>query len=269
MENDNIPIGGLGTHFIIGIIATALLIVVTLIFFVFWNNSNQRSITLKNNSSNIINLNISSLDIDNKIVELPIFMLFPNSSKILTASPGVTIIVSGYTDSNKNPLTYAKLVLGNAGFASKGTIEFNGFIYYNLISTNEFIDKYGISLQNGYNLPITITPNNVDSDSNSVFSCSGPIWYQYINNNNPIFPCPEILQNAENCINPCIQLKEDYCKCEQDWEELDYYYTFAAACPNCLITTCDDLNYFCSNQNINNHKPIDYTITFMPNLGII
>lgn len=267
MENDNIPIGGLGTHFIIGLIATAILIIATLLFFLFWNNSNQRSVTLQNNSSNIINLNISSIDLDNNIVQLPIFILPPNSNKILLASPGITLVVSSYTDSNKNPLTYAKIIFGNSGSASKGTIEFNSSTYYNLISTNEFIDKYGVSLQNGYNLPITITPNNIDS--NSVFSCSGPIWYQYINNTNSVFPCPETLQSGDNCINPCIKLDGDYCKCENDWDQLDYYYAFAAACPNCLITTCDDLNYYCSNQDINNHKPIDYTITFMSDLGII
>lgn len=274
--DDNIPTGGLGIHVIIGLIATCILIIAVLVYYLFFNTPNQRTITIKNNSNETLNIVISSVKTNNEILVLPTYILDSQATANLTVSPGLTVIISGYTHSNTNPLTYAKIIFGNAGNSSSGKIVFNGQTYSDLITTIDNVDHYGVSMQNGYNVPISVFPNSISSANNNLtpnnFTCTGPVWYQYVSSNNEVFPCPPVLQDNQSCINPCKILGEtspSYCKCENEWEQLDYYYAFESACPNCLITTCDELNYHCSYNDINNHTPINYTVTFFPELGLI
>lgn len=266
------PVGGLGTHVIIGLVATAILIIAMVLYFFFWNNPNTSTITIKNNGTSALNVLVSSPNSSGTATNIPVKRIVGGSSFSFFAYPGTSLDISGYTDGNQNPLTVAKLVLGNSGVVSTGKIVFDGITYSNLTSSANSTDQYGVSLQKGYNVPITIYPNNnnLQSDTNNIFTCSGPIWYQNISESNSIFPCPDSLDMGDNCINPCEraqQLGEDYCKCENEWPQLDYYYVFASSCPNCLITTCDTLNYSCSTNNINNHTPVNYDVVFFPDLG--
>jgi hypothetical protein len=288
LDVENTP-HALGWYIIISIVLISLLAISMFIFFYYSNTPNLRNITLVNNDAEMMNVLITSKDL-----ELPIFKLNSKAKTTFQAWPGTEMKVYAYTDSDVHPLTYAYLTLSDMSGNGQGTIILNGVTYSNLnTGTNNVgglnnYDSYGVSLEKGYNIAMTIYPNNmnypneslreenlinVNNNPNSIFSdiytCSGPVWYQYISKNNQYFPCPKDLSENGNCINPCKQLGGDYCKCESDWPDINNYYVFSSACPTCRITTCDTTNYTCSRNDINNHHAIDYTIEFMPALGTL
>ena len=191
------------------------------------------------------------------------------------ATPGVFLSIKGYYDgTDTRALTKTFIWFGNNNYAGTYQISDGNTILTTTRSQNSLSgnqDLYDISIQDGFNLPITIMSNNFQGQNPlDPFVCKGPFW-----NYNLLNICPENLRLGTGaCASACIangsSIAENlYCcqgtglcgitgGCQNVWPNIDYYYLFDYACPNCMITNCDLPKYRCQSQD----GLTSYRITF-------
>ena len=278
-KNDNKNDSNANTLYIIALVSAVIFMIITIVFKIFFSPESLHKITIVNNCSYDISLLFGAQKSNDNIAYFPPNTIKGRSTFNYKATPGALITVKGYkfgydyTDTN--PFTTVNLSLSNYNFYGKTKIVDNNNNTITDIETyNNDYDHYDVSIQNGYNIPVTIYPtSNVDKATGNY--CSGPIWKE-------ITICPEILRgpttgtNYQYCKTPCYANippttdNQNFCcnllgsctvpdACEKSWSS--YYQVFANACPNCLITNCDKSNYYCKSVN----GLSNYTITFCPN----
>lgn len=256
------------------IIGSILLFVIAVYIFVYlFAPFPKHQIILLNRCSRDLNVIVS-----NGVDNLPLISLAPLEQVDIYATPGVNLFVRGYypDDDATTALTEAQLMLARSDYTGRLRTSFGNTILTTSEGNFLFTDRYGVSLQKGYNINIGIEPiaNFRNTDPTNRFVCTGPQWFSKINGND-LYPCPEELQQPGVCNSPCTAFEdqvyccdfEDACEldggCENAWPNLDYYFVFASACPNCMITNCDEPNYSCQSA------PDSYTtyrITFCETL---
>jgi hypothetical protein len=271
------------TLYIISLVLLFIFIIITILYSVFFTPESFHTISIVNNCEYPINILFGGQKTadENELVYLPTYTLASQTTKNYNATPGAIIKVQGYKVGNisfigSNAFTTVNLKLANDDVNKNpkikdgnNTIE-NLYAYTNI--ENDY-DYYSVSIQDGFNIPLTIYPtSNVDQANDNY--CSGPTWINKL-------VCPNDLKgptgtNYQYCQTPCFAeltglVGQDFCcsllgacdipdKCEESWSI--YYQAFASACPHCLITNCDRDNFYCkSTNNLSN-----YTLTFCPNL---
>lgn len=287
-EYDIKPHGGSKTPWIILGLAIALLIIfgiMILVFFLVFNTPAMHEIAVANNCTENINVLFGVVTPNQSISFFPVVQLPPRQIIHYKATPGTSIIVQGYRDGDTflvnaiNPFTTAELTLAGEGFGGKHKVHYGNEIITNVHITTDATDKYGVSVQGGYNIPINIAVTTEGSGlPPSNFTCTlGPTWNHTINATGPN-KCPDELQspgtgsNYEVCLNPCTTIggtafcctEGGSCSatggCESLWSTPEYYSVFEMACPNCLITNCDNPQFTCNS----NKGLTSYVITFCP-----
>lgn len=234
---------------LIAIVATLLLIFFTVIFFAFWNRPNQKKLIISNQTKNQLNILISSTSLDGSTVTLPAISV-PAGDSILTVNlyPGTIVYVQAYTSVTSNLDTLTTGILATGGFLSSGQLSVSNSQSTNtsltgLLTTGNDLDFYGVSLQSGFNLKMTLSPEG-ENQSKSGLTCGSQVWSDTVT-------CPAPLKGSDGCLNPCV-LGVEYCdntsNCTNSWPNLDYYHDFNNACPSCLVGQCEGLNFSCSSQ---------------------
>jgi flagellar basal body-associated protein FliL len=253
--------GTLTIVLIIAIIAVLLLILSLLIFFLVGNKPPPHPIVLQNSTSSSIT-----------ITGFPqTYTLNPNTNQTVYVQPGQNLNIEAfYTEDGFFEQGYGTAIILNLNSSNP--------------TTNSVIDTYAVSVKNGYNLGATIQPTAFTSANISdPYSCGSPSWNFLPGiTGTTINDCPSELQysmtgtNFQSCLSPCTNNNHtattgtDYCciepgscqiPCENTWGEYyDYWDLMNRACPTCLITNCDPVNYYCENANMN--TPIQYLVTF-------
>jgi len=273
--------------FALAISLIVILIIATIVFFYLFNTPPMHEIIIENNCAQNINVIFGAQSSNFDIVFLPVISIEPNIRQIYKVTPGVSIYVQGFSNTairlpNKlNPFTTAQLILAGQGFNGSTQISDGINILNNLYFNDNSVDTYGVSVQGGYNYPISIVPTNGTRDPNNVLSCASPSWNYSINSTGPN-SCPIELQSPtpksdyQVCMSPCTAFDtSSYCcdgagacsgrnQCQTSWPDPpNYYKVFSEACPNCLITNCDKQNYSCSSTR---NGLTQYLITFCPSL---
>lgn len=287
--------GGSKTMWVITVLAILLIILFILamiIFFFLGNTPEMHNVTVVNNTAIPITIIFGWFNGNSSDIFTPT-TLQPGQSKIYKSTPGVTLRVGGLINEQLNgkdidilvdtsPYTYVELSLAGQNYDGKLEISEGNEILKPPSRNRNLQDIYGVSMQQGYNLQMTIAATlNDDKNTNDPFSCVGPIWTHTIDSNGPNM-CPLELQQLgtggiyEGCYSPCDVYGNtgatgiSYCcsatgacgitgGCENEWPSYDYYTVFHVACPNCLVTNCDQLNYHCSSES---GRLTHYTITF-------
>lgn len=242
---------------IVSLLLTLVFIAAVILFFIFFNKSPAHNITVTNSSTTNVTVIFGAMIGPDTIAYLPNHTIAPGGSYTYQSTPGTSLIIQGSLSSSEAARTTVYLNLAGEAFASE-TIITDGQTKITGLTRNELNeDNYGVSVQQGYNIPVTIV------GSNSSASCPGPLWTQNV-------ICPTALQATGSCLSACQAIGgTDYCcefqnacqlpgGCESVWLQPDYYHTYGAACPNCLITNCDTNNYFCASKG----ELTSYTITF-------
>lgn len=287
-SNNTIPIIMVGLSFCLIII----FILFIALYFGVLNQSPTHDIMITNKCAENIFVRFGAFTNNNTTNFLPANLLSPGQTLTYKATPGSILTIKGYYEGDLgsidsvNTLTNVKLTLAGEGFNGKSRITDGNNIIGNLSISRSSSDIYGVSLQVGYNIPITIesTANNNRNDADK-FSCIGPEWNHTINGTGTNV-CPTVLIYPgfilnpdgppvyQSCSTPCTAiggtgyccLETNVCNmtegCETEWPIPEYYDVFADACPDCLITECDNPNYTCSSNN----GLTSYTITFCPPL---
>lgn len=267
--------------YIIGIVCATLFIIITIVFKIFFIPDNYHKISIVNNCPYNINVLFGAQASENKnnITYFPFNTISSGTTITYKASAGTILTIKGYRNgastNNIGPFTTANLKLSNYNFSNNQTIIDNNNNYitnlYTYNDVNNLYDTYDISIQQGYNIPLTINPTSNVEKSNGNY-CSGPVWKTTLDT------CPVELTTDEYCNTPCyanstdIDDKDNYCclfigacdtpyNCENAWPNQKYYQYFSNVCPNCLITNCDESNYKCKSSN----GLSNYTLTFCPN----
>lgn len=280
--------GGSSTMWIVGTIAVILVILfitATLIFIFFVGNTPpQHDITVHNNTNENITLLVAARTPAGLKGFDPV-VLSPQQSRLYKATPGVELVVAGLTPEQSDISATTTAILTLSGIDYDGKLELTDgetIITDNLNRNQQPFDEYGISVQSGYNYPLTIQPDQ-PVNNNNPFDCGSPQWVHTIDGTGPN-ECPTILQDIIDnqyvgCQSACEVFGNEgetgmaYCcttdnacgitgGCENAWPNYDFYTVFFAACPNCLITNCDVLNYSCQSVSVDNLN--SYRITFPP-----
>lgn len=252
---------------------TIALLIVTLIsmlvFFYFNNSPPTHQIVIVNNCNEDITAMLGVINSKDDIDFFSNIRLSPKQEHHYRATPGVSILVQGYKNGDTilleglNPFTTVELTLAGKGFTKERYVTDGNNRVVDVKSNDNEQDYSNISLQGGYNMPITIKSTNNPS-------CNGPKWNHPIDGNN----CPEALRsnddqgNFQVCLSPCTALDTaDYCctkpgvcdmsnGCQSTWQDINYYNVFSEACPKCLITNCGSNKITCTSQG----KLNQYTI---------
>lgn len=280
------PHGGSKTPGImIGMVVILLILfgLALVVFFLAFNHPPTHEITVVNNSLAPMNILFGITNSSNTEF-LPVLTLAAGQNHTYRATPGTEVIVQGFrtgdiiVTSGLNPFTTVSLILASLGFTGKQQITDGTVIITGSSNITSYsLDFYGVSVQGGYNVPISIYASNYFSqDPVNPFSCRGPNWTHTITATGPN-ACPTELQspssNYQVCLNPCTEFgTTGFCctapnscsmtsGCQQGWDPFTYYTVFADACPNCQITNCDLLKYSCSS---NTGVLSQYTIVFLP-----
>jgi len=209
------PHGGSKTPGImIGMVVILLILfgLALVVFFLAFNYPPSHEIIVQNNSAQPMNVLFGIANKSN-VEFLPVLVLAAGQNHTYRATPGTEVIVQGFRNgdiivtSGLNPFTTVNLTLAAVGFNGKqqitdGTVIING----SANSTNYSLDFYGVSVQGGYNTPISIYASNYFSqDPVNPFSCRGPSWSHTITATGPN-ACPTELQspssNYQVCLNP-------------------------------------------------------------------
>jgi hypothetical protein len=258
--------GVLITVIIISVIMIVLLVLAVFLFYYFGNPPFVRQINVTNEGEQPVNVLVGAAK-GTGVAFLPSRRLTKGQTHRYQATPGTNVFVQGYSDgtiitTDLNPFTTAHLVLSGVNISNAAEITDGTTTITDLVQSVQQLsyDLYGISLLNGYNLPLNIQTNSIVGS----FLCGGPRWEHTINANEPNM-CPLALQspNHENyvsCLPPCnVFGTPDYCceeplacnlirGCQSEWPDQSFYNVFADACPSCIITKCDNLNYQCDSQ---------------------
>jgi hypothetical protein len=276
---------------LISIILIIIFIIAIVVYFAVFNQASMHNISVGNNCDRNVYVRFGVLQSSGMTTFLPDRLLKHGETWLYKSTPGAMIVIQGYHEgdlapiSSPNPLTTVKLVLSGQGFQGKGQITDGNVIIDNLELSTDSVDKYGVSMQDGYNIPISIlSTGNNNKDSSNPFSCIGPNWDYTIAATGPhacptelVYPgniiSPEGPLVYQSCTSPCTSLGGTaYCcaepnicvaedGCQSQWPEQSYYNLFAGACAKCMITDCDQLNYSCSSVG----GLTEYSITFCPN----
>ncbi len=291
-SNNELPIIMIG----LSVCLVIIFILFIILYFAVFSVPSTHEILVDNKCSENIIVRFGALSTTGTNDFLPDHLLTPGQTLIYRATPGSILTIQGYHEgdlapiNSVNPLTTVNLTLAGqnfGGMTGKSQITDGSTIISNLAISPNAMDIYGISLQGGYNIPISIesTANN-NKNPDDEFSCSGPIWNHRINATGPnscpiplIYPGfilnPEGPPIYQSCSTPCTAIGGTaYCctetnacsipeGCETAWPIPEYYDVFFDACPDCLITSCDTPNYTCSSTN----GLTSYTITFCPPLS--
>lgn len=269
-EYANKPHGGSKLVYAMVLLTLGLLIVFTILMFVFfilYNKPPVHNIILQNstNATIFVNVAINPSVHSNSFVTLT---LDPSQMKTIYATPGVNTYFQAYSDiidAKSVPATNVILELAGSGYNRQAQLTIENDIF-NVDKNNFTQDRYAVSLQQGFNMiaNITVTTNGNFSSGTGDFYCKSPSFTGAITQQ----ICPNLLQVTGHsgtyvaCGTPCFALpnnKEQYCcaapgacqgtsGCQSLWPNKSYYEVFATACPNCLITNCDKANYFCQSE---------------------
>jgi hypothetical protein len=281
------PHGGSKTPSLVIGLTIALLIIfgiAILVFLLFFNPPAMHEIAVVNNCSQNINVLFGVVTPTQSIEFFPVKVLVPKQIHYYKATPGTSIIVQGYRDNDTvltigvNPFTTVELTLAGQGFEGKHQVTDGTNIITNVHITANASDQYGVSVQGGYNIPISLVSSAFNNrNPNNRFSCLGPTWNHTIDATGSN-ECPLVLQSPgtggqyQVCLSPCTAIGgQEFCctapnacgttgGCQQLWDQQDYYTVFHNACPNCLITNCDNPNYTCGSQG----GLTQYVITYCP-----
>lgn len=274
-EYDAMPHGGSKTPGIIIGLAIALIvifIIFMLMFFFVFNPPAMHEILVTNNCIEPIHALMGVVTSNSNVEFLPERLLNPGENYVYRATPGTSLLIQGYRNgdalvsSGVNPFTTVELTLAGQNFDGKHQVTDGNAVLTNIQTNSNPDDRYGVSVQGGYNIPITIFSfafNNREPSNR--FSCLGPNWNHTIAGTGGL-SCPSELQSPsmddyEVCLNPCTAIGTGgFCctepgacgisgGCQQSWPVFDYYTVFSSACPNCLITNCDMANYTCSSRD--------------------
>lgn len=251
-----------------------IFVITMILWFFAFKPTDMHEIVIVNNCKQAIYLLVgSATNSGTEIMMDPVFVL-PHTTKTYWATPNVYFIAQGYYESTTipkstiYPLTKAKIWLNSRYYTGPAIITDGSKtleiapISYN--SKNDHV-YYDVSMQAGFNIPITIEPTaNFLKIPLNDHSCQGPTWNQTgVNSENG---CPPDLKEDNICLTPCTQeglgcctTVEGHCnkkECSAEWES--DYYAFYNACPSCLITNCDEPLYICDNTE----ELISYTIVF-------
>ncbi len=260
---------------IIGVVSILLLIVATLIFFMVSNDGANHQIYITNTSSQ--NITVVGNQGVTQDTSTPVTIPGLAGGFQLTPGQGVTLNVRG-----NQRLTFwavpGLIIWGGISTLANSSNAFTQVILTLGDGTPASIDSYGVSVQNGYNfvasITPTITPNSIINIEDP-FSCGSLNWrYPLATTGSGFRSCPENLQTTIEtnpvCGSPCTILNgTNYCctssnacaeQCQLTWNaNISYWDRLHAACPNCMITNCDTLNFYCGS---NNAYPTIYNITF-------
>jgi hypothetical protein len=213
----------------------------------------------------------------------------PQTVKTIYATPACSIQVSGWLESNpppddlfkskKTPFTKVNLLLNERDFEGTPFLIIDNIKITThpsgLDRIDDLNDVYNVSIQDGYNLPITIR----SSSPGITGVCNGfPSWTNVLNTK-----CPDGLKypNSENqiaCMSPCFAYgytggtgdSNTYCctdpgscspidTCKINWGE--NYILFLNECLQCNITNCKETFQTCGNTNPSIYN--NYIITFL------
>lgn len=273
------------------LVLITVFVVAIVIYVYFFQSQEMHEIVVKNTNQQPVNIIFGAFSGDGNVKYLPSRKLSQNQSYTYKSTPGTSIIVQGYRDKvifddrGIAFATAAELVLAGEGFSKTEKITDGEVIIDGLASNENRSDQYGISMKYGYNISIDITSTaNNNKNTSNPFSCVGPIWNHEITATGT-YSCPDILQfpgtgpEYQACLPPCqicgftgvtgLTGCDNYCclqtgacsmtgGCQESWPNKSYYDVFASACPNCLITNCDKLNYTCGSKD----GLTQYLITF-------
>jgi hypothetical protein len=238
-------------------------------FFWFFNGPATHQITVLNNCPQAINVLFGVITSGGT----PQFFNPQQLSSGQTASyfvtPGVSIVMQAYhlgdtlVTSGVNPFTTVELTLSGRNFTGNPQATNGSSIITNVLTNMIASDQYAVSMQGGFNIPITITSTGFNNrDPQNRFSCVGPAWNRGINSNQ----CPLELQSPgtgsqyEVCLAPCTAIGgPQFCcsepgicgaqgGCQSQWPDPSLFTVFKDACPNCLVTNCETLNFSCGNS---------------------
>lgn len=279
------PHGGSTIMWAIGALAIILIVlfIVVMIAFFVWAGRNPptHNIEVTNDASVPVSV-IFGADNGNGVSAFDPITLQPGDSKTYTATPGAGLQIAGLLSEQTSGVTEAAFtftVLQLAGSNYDGVVRISNGpqIIENLERFTNNQDLYGVSMQRGYNLQMTIRPTqNVEPNLSDPFSCTSPQWFHTVNSSTsvPQLHCPPELQDEGACASACDTFsgvtgtvyccaQEGACSvaggCENEWPNYDYYTVFYNACQNCLITNCDTLNYHCTSEA---NTLSNYHITF-------
>lgn len=256
------------------IIALVFLLIMALGAFLVLEPPPTHSIEIYNNDDKPLNVIVGSITTADKQIYLPTTRVKSKQSMTVLATPGTYLLVQAYyldtelIDGGVNPFTTVNLTLAGDGYIGGGQMSSGENVVTTLQNFQGEHDIFDVSVQAGYNIPITIA-----ATSNQNGSCIGPNWNHRITATGPN-ACPLPLQSPTGdyqvCLTPCSVYHTDtYCcvlpgacvtSCQDDWPVPSYYDVFADACPKCLITNCDTPNFTCSSQN----GLTSYRITLSP-----
>lgn len=276
------------TPYMVGGIVVALIVIFILavvIFIILFEDVLVHNIRVVNNCTDPMNVLLVSQG-KSLPTTIPVngtyqYAITPGFSGYLTATVGPNTILCNDVVC---PNTQVVLNMADDSSGQVQMVNQNGsFIKLELPDPVYPQDTYGVSVQQGYNIPMTIAATSNFTGSATGFNCTGPVWANTI----PQTTCPTELQildsggNYLSCASACDAGLEgqddttDYCctrfncnttsttnpTCETLWAEQSYFTTFDDACPNCLITNCDQPNYTCSSTG---NELSTYTITLCP-----
>lgn len=235
-------LGRTGVIFI-GLIATLLLFLFVILFFAFWNVPTVKILKIKNDTGITLNILLSSTLLSGETTKLQPIQLDGGQDLQVTLYPGSIVYVQAKKTSEDIALT--TVILATGGHLSSGQISVTApgtstQTVWGLITTGNDLDYYGVSMQSGYNVRMVLAP--INKPTTEGLSCQGQNWVGTLE-------CPDVLKDGIGCQNPC-SLGVGYCSnaqnCRNTYPNLDYYNVFADACPACMVTQCDPLNFSCS-----------------------
>lgn len=287
----NSPHGGSNTPYMM--IAIAILLIITFVAIVLayvylYPDIRAHQVTVVNNCTTTLQTVLIADGGNDNFIGLN-GSVAPGQSVNFFVSPGWKGYVAGSTTEgvssfNNNQSGFTQALLGFAG-DSNGSVKMGLLNPPNLtvplLAPTLSGDEYAISLRQGYNLPIAITPGSNTSGP----SCTPATMVSVIDSTE----CPTELQILDSngnyiaCNSACgaglgdsSSPSTDYCcadpgtcgapgACSASWIPITYFTTFDQACPNCLISNCDVPLTGCASTSATVLS--DYTITFCPNLS--
>lgn len=306
-----------GGHKVVLVLVTLTLILIVvfsigvLLFYMFGNSQQMHQIDVVNNCSSPIIFLIGDIapttsgttgSIGNAIQQT----INAHDTATFYASPGAKLVMRGYyecyaastldhpppcSSSPNFPFTDVMLHLG--GFmpnTSPYITNANGNYKISVPQSTQVDndnDYYGVSMQIGYNIPVTIRPYAPQSHINDPSICGSPTWTGTIDETTCGQRDSYLDENGhyQGCQTPCTyysnlgieRLTEEYCcqrphscsqtgGCDRTWASLSN--KFRDACPQCMITNCDALPFNCGTASGNTTSPngglSQYTVTYCP-----
>lgn len=248
---------------IIGLVIALMVVfgLIVMMWFLVFNHPEMHEIVVRNDTGNVMNVVVGSTGTTDVLTA----QLATGGVKIFKATPGVYVEVSSGVTGG----TMAKIWLNGQDYTGKtyitdGKKKLNVAYVVSYEQTgHSYDDRYSVSMQKGYDMPIVVYPTAYYTEPRKGFVCTAPEW-RY-SSGLVHGSCPTGLSEDNICASACTKLgglNEIYCcpnceiPCQLTW--LNYWVPFKQACPNCMITNCDKPLYSCSN----NGGLTQYTVSF-------